>query len=612
LRIVDQDKVLARRLLANSASNRKASLMVALAAVVASLVLISIVLFETHQGYFRWASATLLTGTFLISMTAIRALFLVQENRLQKILTAMSTAENAREVAEAAAHEKSRLLATMSHEIRTPLNGVIGMVGLLLETELNAEQQNYANTANASSRILLSIIDEILDTAKAQNAPSRKLVDLNALIENVTELLAPRAHAKGIEISTFLASRAPEQIECNELHLRQILFNLAGNAIKFTERGCVGIEIDIDDKNQIIIKISDTGIGMTKDEASRVFDEFVQANSGTAKRFGGTGLGLAISRKLVMDMGGKIEVSSTPGEGSCFEIVLTGPYQRTIVTEKLALHGQAYHLALQKGIASNHIAQRLQDLGAEVSFVQNIVQLDGLLQSTDLNLNIISDLSFASSLKRWSKHASTNAALQAKIWVMMKAEERRDNKNFLTRPFAGYLLKPLRRATMISQFTLADMRSVEHASAKLRSLATIAKSKSKTKVGLSILLAEDNPVNALLIRTMLERHGHKVHHVNNGLAALEFFDAGSKVDLALIDIEMPKLDGLETTRAIRAREDKISPRKSLPVLALTANVRAEDIAACREAGMNDHLAKPFDQVDLEEKIELLLGRRFAA
>jgi signal transduction histidine kinase/CheY-like chemotaxis protein len=610
----DRNRILARRMLANSLSNQKASITVALAAMVAGLVLIFVVLAEIHSGNFWLASATLLVGALAILIVAIRALYLAQEHRLHRLLTAMTAAEQARTQAEAAAREKSRLLATMSHEIRTPLHGVIGMLELLLETELSAEQQNYTATAKSSSRTLLSIIDEILDTAKVRSAATQKKIDVTTLVENVTELLAPRAHAKGIEISAHISNEVPDLIEGDDLHVRQILFNLAGNAVKFTEKGGVAIDVHLDEKDQLVIDITDSGIGMTEEEAARVFEEYVQANAATSKRFGGTGLGLAISRKLVNGLGGTLTVTSQVGNGSRFTVTLPGPYSRASSTDCKPLANRHFALALQSDVTAQHLKTRLTELGAVVTQIGDNANLQDWLGAPKPDCDLISDISYATVLKKWAQSSEAKSPARPRIWMMMKVEERRENRSFLGKPFAGYLLKPLRRATLLAQLTPRETDATQHASTALRAIAARAKSRAKPKNGMMVLLAEDNPVNALLIRTMLERNGHKVHHVNNGLAALEFFDQNSEIDLALFDIEMPKLDGFETARAIRSRESQAAGAggKFLPILALTANARIEDIAACLEAGMNDHLAKPFDQVDLEEKINLLIALRIAA
>ncbi|MDE2383620.1 MAG: response regulator [Alphaproteobacteria bacterium] len=538
-----------------------------------------------------------------------------QNQREHRLLTAMVAAEAARAQAEAASREKSRMLATMSHEIRTPLNGVIGMLALLGETTLSAEQHNYVATAHGSGRTLLSIIDEILDTAKLESKSHRgqTKLDPRALIESVTELLSPRAHAKGIEISAHVASSVPAELKLDELRLRQILFNLAGNAIKFTEKGGISIEAAMPEPGRLMVRVRDTGIGMTPEESGKIFAEFVQANDSTQGKFGGTGLGLAISRKLVEAMGGSIGVESEPGKGSRFTFHIPVEGTPAAAPDKQPLANRSYALAIPHGFARDHLAQTLRELGADVTFIDDDKTLAAQLDEAAPSRHFICSAVFAPVLRGWLKRQSAAPASHAAVWVLLKAEERKDHVDLLQAPFAGYLLTPLRRCSLLSQLAAHDSKALKQA----RQLLGKASAKRKTKAGarprssLHILLAEDNMVNALLARTILERAGHRVSLVSDGQSALATLQSGTDFDMALLDVEMPRLSGLEVARAIRGAED-LAHVRNLPLLALTANAGAEDLRECAAAGMNDHLAKPFDRLDLQEKIQGLIKGRNAA
>ena len=550
--------------------------------------------------------------TLSFAMLAVMYLLLRKHHhqRLADLYAALKQAEYNSAQAEATARQKSRMLATMSHEIRTPLNGITGMLALLVDTSLTAEQRNYVDMAHGSARTQLSIIDEVLDTARSEstNDGKRKPFDIRSQVEKVTELLAPRAHAKGIEISAYVAARVPTQIEGDELRLRQVLFNLGGNAIKFTDKGGVAIEVDWQ-QDKLAIKVVDSGIGMAADEVGRVFGEFAQANEATQNRYGGTGLGLAISKKIIENLGGSIRLQSEKGKGTTFIVDLPADQKAEPPASRNVLLGRHYTLAMAEGFTRDHLAATLQDLGASVSCVESPEDLQGLFENAKPLSQFICASPYFALLNKWARQYKTSKVTTPIIWILLRPEERKDYLNLLRAPFAGYLLNPLRHSTLLQRLADNDGTALKLTGAMMHK----AKNKRKKPTAarrLTILLAEDNPVNALLARTIMEKQGHSVKVVSDGVAALQALQE-REFDLAVLDIEMPMLGGLGVARRLRT-EATYSALQGLPLLALTANAMEDDVLLCKAAGFNDHLPKPFDRLDLEEKIMALQQRYKAA
>ncbi len=513
----------------------------------------------------------------------------------------------ARDQSETANRAKSRFLAMVSHEIRTPLNGIQGMADLLLDTALTPEQTTYAKAVKTSGDTLLSLIEEILDFSKIEAGK----LDLDArpfplvtLVDEVVELLAPRAQAKSLEIAAYVDDRLPEKVIGDATRLRQVLLNLAGNAIKFTEQGGVSIMAEPGAwPDEVTIRVRDTGIGIPAEEQERIFLEFEQGDGGPTRKFGGTGLGLAISQRIVERMGGRIAVESTPGTGSTFSFTVSLPKadESGVAFTAPNLNDRAVLIVSTGAVEALLIARRLGAWGAKTCIVPDEKVAAAVLPEREWDAMLIDhSLGFSALL------AAAHREVEQRI-ILIPPNARHELPMLKQAGATGYLVKPVRAASLAARLA-SVLTATEHATGEMAGEDEVeAPARTGAVRGLSILVAEDNDINALLARALLGKLGHRPAVASTGAAAVESWlsarTAGAPYDLVLMDIHMPGMDGIEATRRIRAAEAERGGTRTR-IIALTANVMAEDRDSCLAAGMDGFLTKPLDR---ERLLEMLLG-----
>jgi signal transduction histidine kinase/CheY-like chemotaxis protein len=520
----------------------------------------------------------------------------------------------AREEAEAASRAKSEFIANISHEVRTPMNGIIGMTELTLDSELTREQRERLEAVRSSADVLLTLINDLLDFSKIEAGKIELQpvpFDTHALLNDVARSLALRAHEKGLELVVDIAPSVPGGLRGDALRLRQVLVNLVSNAIKFTERG----EVVISAKRrgeQICFQVRDTGIGIPEDRQEHIFDAFTQVDGSATRRFAGTGLGLTITSRLVEAMGGQVWLESSVGHGSTFSVDIplesSEEVERISVEPGPSLHATRVLVVDDNDAARNVLLRQLDDWG--ISAVGKSSAIDALAA---LRLGEAEDERFGVLLcDAQMPNADGFTLLERmrgeldqppKAVMMLTTTGQGVNGARCERLGIEYVLKPVRAGRL-----LRALKSAVHGGAPVSSPISEGRAKLISRRSLRVLVAEDNAINAKLMRGLFERQGHEVDVVTDGSSALDALSGDQHYDVAVLDVQMPTLGGLEVAWLVR--ENERNKGDYTPLVAVTAHAMKGIREACLKAGFDAYLVKPIQVEELFETVDTLVPERY--